>query len=139
MLPPLDLDEIKNRMIEAGLIDHGFRAKAILEDELLIVAETMMNRAAVRKFIPEDVPAIPLSLGARSALATLSDPPSLSAPHSVAPPLVQSYSSAFPSRTPMIDVSTSPKLKGSPFQTPLKAPPSSLVAPPVDFIAPSHK
>ncbi|KAK4438424.1 hypothetical protein Salat_0176700 [Sesamum alatum] len=66
MLPPLDLEEIKNRMIEVGLIAHGLRATTILEDELLIIAETMMNRAAVRKFILEDVPAIPLSLGARS-------------------------------------------------------------------------
>ncbi|KAK4424931.1 hypothetical protein Salat_1686700 [Sesamum alatum] len=108
MLPPLDLEEIKNRMTEIGLIAHGFRAKAILEDMLLIIAETMMNQVVVRRFILEDVPAIPLSLGTRSASATLSDPPSSSTPHSIAPPLVQSYSSAFPSRTLMIDVSTSP-------------------------------
>ncbi|KAK4424415.1 hypothetical protein Salat_1634900 [Sesamum alatum] len=37
-LAPLNLGEIKRRMKEAGLIDHEFKAKAIMEEELLIVA-----------------------------------------------------------------------------------------------------
>ncbi|KAK4423956.1 hypothetical protein Salat_1978500 [Sesamum alatum] len=74
-------------MKEAGLVDHEFSAKALLEDELLVVAglypaldtyggpldrfsrlRIMMNCAAVRKFIPEDVPAIPTSSGSRPVL-----------------------------------------------------------------------
>ncbi|KAK4426464.1 hypothetical protein Salat_1415000 [Sesamum alatum] len=66
-------------MKEAGLVDHEFNAKAILQEELLIVAglhptpdryegpldrvtrfRIMMNRAAVRKFIPDDVPETPV-------------------------------------------------------------------------------
>ncbi|KAK4422715.1 hypothetical protein Salat_1854000 [Sesamum alatum] len=74
--------EIKRRMKEAGLVDHEFKAKAIMEEELLIVAgphpvldpyegplnrftrlQIMMNWASVRKYIPDDVPAMPSSSG----------------------------------------------------------------------------
>ncbi|KAK4416753.1 hypothetical protein Salat_2500800 [Sesamum alatum] len=74
-------------MKEVGLVDHEFSAKALLEDEHLVVAglhpapdtyggpldrfsrlRIMMNRAAVRKFIPEDVSAIPSSSGLRPVL-----------------------------------------------------------------------
>ncbi|KAK4417051.1 hypothetical protein Salat_2530600 [Sesamum alatum] len=74
-------------MKEAGLVDHEFSAKALFEDELLVVAglhpapdtydgpldrfsrlRIMRNRAVVRKFIPKDVPAIPTSSGSRPVL-----------------------------------------------------------------------
>ncbi|KAK4423575.1 hypothetical protein Salat_1940300 [Sesamum alatum] len=140
-------------MVDMGLIAHGFNAKAILEEELLIVAgihpapdpykgpldpvtrfQTMMNRAAVRKFIPEDVPAIPLSPEARSASATPSDPPSSSRPRSITPPTVQSYSAAYPQGTPIIDVVTSPEET-----VPLSTPPSASPIPPPVELTPSSQ
>ncbi|KAK4421461.1 hypothetical protein Salat_2096700 [Sesamum alatum] len=81
-LPPLNLGEIKERMKSVGLLDHGFKATAILKEELLILAglhpapdhyngplerytrlRNMMNCVAVRKFIPKDAPSIPSSSG----------------------------------------------------------------------------
>ncbi|KAK4421394.1 hypothetical protein Salat_2089900 [Sesamum alatum] len=74
-------------MKEVGLVDHEFSAKALLEDELLVVdglhptpdtyegpldrfsrLHIIMNHVVVRKFIPEDVPVIPTSSGLRPVL-----------------------------------------------------------------------
>ncbi|KAK4424201.1 hypothetical protein Salat_1613500 [Sesamum alatum] len=134
-LPSLDLVGIKKNMIDSGLIAHSFNAKAIMGGRTAylsrITPETMMNRAAVRKFIPDDVPTIPPSLGARSTSATPSDPPSSSVPRSVTPPRPQSYSAAFPHGTPVIEVVTSPE-ECTPFFTPQPIPLSSPVPPSVD-------
>ncbi|KAK4423359.1 hypothetical protein Salat_1918700 [Sesamum alatum] len=77
-------------MLDICLVEHEFKGKVSLEEELLIVAGLhpapdryegiMMNRAAVRKFILEDVPAIPPSSSARSVSSTPSDLPSSSIP-----------------------------------------------------------
>ncbi|KAK4426461.1 hypothetical protein Salat_1414700 [Sesamum alatum] len=87
-LPPINLELVKERVKVVGLLDHGFKAKALVEKDILIVAglhpvpdpytgpesrylQTMMNRAAVRKFLPENVPSNPLSSpSTRSASTT---------------------------------------------------------------------
>ncbi|KAK4424605.1 hypothetical protein Salat_1654100 [Sesamum alatum] len=126
-LPPLNIGEIKRRMLDVGLVEHEFKGKAILEEELLIVAglhpapdryegpldaysrlRIMMNCAAVRKFIPEDVPAIPPSPLARSVSSTPSDLPPSGVPHKLTPAPPQSYTPAFPQGTPVIESKASP-------------------------------
>ncbi|KAK4421768.1 hypothetical protein Salat_2127400 [Sesamum alatum] len=104
-------------MIDVGLVSHEFKAKAILEEELLIVAgihpapdryegpldaysrlRIMMNRAAVCKFIPDDVLAIPHSPSNRSISSTHCKAPSASVPRAVTPPPPQSFYRCFSSR-----------------------------------------
>ncbi|KAK4417022.1 hypothetical protein Salat_2527700 [Sesamum alatum] len=85
----------EGRLTDAGLFEHGFKVKALLEIELLVVVglhfvvdnydgpeslyshlQTMMNRAAILNFIPDNIPSNPLSSsGTRSASATPSDVP----------------------------------------------------------------
>ncbi|KAK4417218.1 hypothetical protein Salat_2547400 [Sesamum alatum] len=144
-------------MIDVGLVSHEFKAKAILEEELFIVAgihpspdryegpldaysrlRITMNRAVVRKFIPNDVLAIQPSPSNRSILSTPSEAPSASVPRVVTPPPPQSYTSAFPQGTPIIKVSTSPE-ESTPFQTPLEVDPSSPIPPPVEAVSSSQK
>ncbi|KAK4422050.1 hypothetical protein Salat_2155800 [Sesamum alatum] len=87
----------------------------------------MMNRAAILKFVPDNMPSNPLSLlGTRFASATLSDVPlsirarSLSEtpklPSSVPPGFVSlqrlhSYTTKFPQETLVIKVATSPEIE----------------------------
>ncbi|KAK4423199.1 hypothetical protein Salat_1902700 [Sesamum alatum] len=156
-LPYINLGEIKRRMTDVGLVSHEFKAKAILEEDLLIVTgihptpdryegpldtysrlRIMMTSAVVRKFIPEDVPAIPPSPSARSVSSTPSEAPSASVPRATSPPPPQSYAAAFPHGTPIIEVSTSPD-EGTPFQTPLEVHPSSPIPPPVEAVSSSQK
>ncbi|KAK4417294.1 hypothetical protein Salat_2555000 [Sesamum alatum] len=105
-------------MLDVGLVEHEFKGKAHLEEELLIVAGLhpapdryedpldtysrlwiMMNRAAVRKFIPDDVPAIPPSPSARSISSTPSDLPSSSVPRESTPvPLSHTLQHSFMAR-----------------------------------------
>ncbi|KAK4438105.1 hypothetical protein Salat_0144600 [Sesamum alatum] len=121
-LPPLNLGDIKRVMKEVGLVDHEFNAKAILDEELLIVVglhpapdryegphdRIMMNRVAVRKFIPDDVPAMPSSSGTRSAPSTPSDlPPKLTPTSRMTHP--PSASLPCHQETPVIEVVTSPE------------------------------
>ncbi|KAK4422981.1 hypothetical protein Salat_1880700 [Sesamum alatum] len=150
--PPLNLGEVKRRMKEAGLVDHEFSAKAILEDELLVVAglhpasdtydgpldrfsrlRIMMNRVAMRKFIPEDVPAIPTSSGSRPVLPNdlpanlvppAGTPSSSRSPRPIRPddlmasatPLAGASSSARPctSPSPVSQLNLSPFPQGTP-------------------------
>ncbi|KAK4423413.1 hypothetical protein Salat_1924100 [Sesamum alatum] len=92
-LPSINFELVKERVKAAGLLNHGFKAKALVEEDLLILAglhpipdtytgldsryfrlQTPMNHAAVHKFFPEDVPSNLLSsLSTRSASATPSD------------------------------------------------------------------
>ncbi|KAK4426609.1 hypothetical protein Salat_1429600 [Sesamum alatum] len=158
-LPPLNFGHIKRVMKEAGLVDHEFNAKKILEEELLLVAglhpapdryegpldrltrfRIMMNRAAVRKFISDDVPAMPSSSRTRSAPSTPSDlPPELTSPPMTTPP---PSSVPCPQETPVTEVVTSPE--DVPSMTPPTGLPqdvhlSSLLPPPVEDLPPSHK
>ncbi|KAK4417430.1 hypothetical protein Salat_2568600 [Sesamum alatum] len=69
-LPSINFKLVKERVKAAGLLDHGFKAKALVEEDLLILVglhsvpdtytgpesryfrlQTMMNRAVVRKFL----------------------------------------------------------------------------------------
>ncbi|KAK4413824.1 hypothetical protein Salat_2795200 [Sesamum alatum] len=125
-LPPLNLGEIKRRMKEAGLVDHEFKAKSILDEELLIVVglhpapdtyegpldhftrlQIMMNRAAVR--IPEDVPVMPSSSGTRYVPSTPTDLPPELTPSSSTPPSAPINPEADVRATPIIEVITSPE------------------------------
>ncbi|KAK4434936.1 hypothetical protein Salat_0656600 [Sesamum alatum] len=139
-------------MKEAGLVDHEFSAKALLEDELLVVAglhpapdtydglldrfsklRIMMNRAAVRKFIPEDVPAIPTSSGSRPVLpddlpADLVPPTPRTSPS----PVSQVNPSPFPQGTPIIEAGTSEE--NTTPQTPSDLLPISPLPPPVEAL-----
>ncbi|KAK4426296.1 hypothetical protein Salat_1398100 [Sesamum alatum] len=92
-ISPSQLNLNSYRVKAAGHLNHGFKAKALVEEDLLIVAglhpvpdpyaglesryfhlQTMMNRVAVRNFLPENVPSNPLSSSStRSASATSSD------------------------------------------------------------------
>ncbi|KAK4415082.1 hypothetical protein Salat_2615300 [Sesamum alatum] len=140
-LPSINFELVKERVKAAGLLDHGFKAKALVEEDLLILAglhpvpdtytglescyfclQTMMNRVAVRKFLPEKVPSNPLSSSStRSASATPSDiqssgrgrspshTPPIARPSSVSsspPPIGQVDPSL---ETPVIEVETSPE------------------------------
>ncbi|KAK4441613.1 hypothetical protein Salat_0496200 [Sesamum alatum] len=172
-LPSLNLGEIKRRMKDAGLVDHEFSAKTLLEDELLVVAglhpapdtyegpldrfsrlRIMMNRAAVRKFIPEDVPTIPTSSGLRPVLPDdLPDDlvPPVGTPSSHAPcwyslvltasfeplPVPQVNPCPFPQGTPIIEVGTYEE--NTPSQTPSDLPPMSPLPPPVEALSSSLK
>ncbi|KAK4417205.1 hypothetical protein Salat_2546100 [Sesamum alatum] len=126
-LPPLNLGDIKRSVKEEGLVDHEFNAKAILEEELLIVAglhpapdryegpldcvtrfRIMRNRVAVRKFIHDDVPVMPSSSETRSAPSSPMDIPPKLTPHSqTSPPAPSSEPCTF--ETPVIEVVTSPE------------------------------
>ncbi|KAK4428864.1 hypothetical protein Salat_1186300 [Sesamum alatum] len=120
----------------------GFKPKAQVEEDLLIVAGlhptpdtytgprvvtsasvmTMMNRAPVSKFLPENVPSNPLSSSStRSASATPSDiessgrgrspsrTPPVVGPNSASPsPTLSGYVDV-PSEMPVIEVGTSPE------------------------------
>ncbi|KAK4415542.1 hypothetical protein Salat_2661600 [Sesamum alatum] len=138
-LPPLNLGEIKRRMLDVGLVAHEFKAKAILEEELLIVAGLhpapdwiMMNRAVVHKFIPDDIPTIPLSSSTRSVSSNPSNVPSASAPRAITP---RSYTPAFPQGTP-IEVSTSPEEDPASKRLLSKSPLLLVEAPSLSFPAP---
>ncbi|KAL0436494.1 UNVERIFIED_CONTAM: hypothetical protein Sradi_0357300 [Sesamum radiatum] len=147
-LPSLDLTEIKERMLSAGLTSHGFNAKAILERELLVVSglfqapdlyegryarfRMMMNRAAVRKFIPDDVPVIPSSSETRSASAIFSDILSSSVSPTTPSAHIPPGSASAPQDTPVIEVATSPDIEGTPFQTPFEVPLLSPTPPSVE-------
>ncbi|KAK4424510.1 hypothetical protein Salat_1644400 [Sesamum alatum] len=147
-------------MKEAGLVDHEFNAKAILDEELLIVAglhpapdkyegpldritrfRIMMNRAAVRKFIPDDVLAMRSSSGTRSAPSTPSDlPPELTPTSRTTPPPPASV--PCPQETPVIEVVTSPEdvpPMVPPADLPQDVHPSSSLPPPVEDLPSSHK
>ncbi|KAK4431069.1 hypothetical protein Salat_0868900 [Sesamum alatum] len=139
--PSINFELVKERVKAAGLLDHGFKAKALVEEDLLILAglypvpdtytgpvsryfrlQTMMNRAAVRKFLPENVPSNPLSSSStRSVSATPSDiqssgrgrspsrTPPIARPSSISPsspPIGQAGPSL---ETPVIEVETSPQ------------------------------
>ncbi|KAK4421840.1 hypothetical protein Salat_2134600 [Sesamum alatum] len=140
-LPSINFELVRERVKAAGLLDHGFKAKALMEEDLLTLAglhpvpdtytgpdsryfrlQTMMNHAAVRKFLPENVPLNPLSSSStRSASATPSDiqssgrgqSPSHTPPIarlssvSPSPPLTGQISSSL--ETPVIEVETSPE------------------------------
>ncbi|KAK4417200.1 hypothetical protein Salat_2545600 [Sesamum alatum] len=154
-LPYVNLREIKRRMTDVGLVSHEFKTKAILEEDLLIVAGIhptparyegpldsypgiMMNRAVVRKFIPEDVHTIPPSPSNRSVSSTPSEVPSANVPRASSLPPPQSYTAAFPHGTPIIEVSTFPD-EGTPFQTPLEVHPSSPIPTFVEVVSSSQK
>ncbi|KAK4433232.1 hypothetical protein Salat_1085500 [Sesamum alatum] len=135
-LPPINFELVRERVKAAGLLDHGFKVKALMEEDLLTLAglhpvpdpytgpdsQTMMNCAAVRKFLPENVPSNPLSPSStRSASATPSDIQSSDRGRSPSrtPPIAR-LGSASPSPpptdppgssmdTPMIEVETSPE------------------------------
>ncbi|KAK4434748.1 hypothetical protein Salat_0637700 [Sesamum alatum] len=145
-LPPLNLGDIKRRMKEAGLVDHEFSAKSLQEDELLVVAglhpalntyegpldrfsrlRIMMNRAAVRKFIREDVPTLPTSLGLRPIL-----------PDDIPPTLVLPSSTPSSSR-PRSSTPSASMPSSSPPPTPSDAPPLSPLPPPVEALSSSLK
>ncbi|KAK4439270.1 hypothetical protein Salat_0261900 [Sesamum alatum] len=120
-------------MKEAGLIAHEFNAKAILEEESLIVAglhpahdpyEGPLDRYT-RFWDPFD------SFPSDRA-SPYSSP---SCKHSSSTP---SYTSAFPHGTPVIEVVTSPE-ESTPFQTPSEAQPLSPLPPPVEALSTSHK
>ncbi|KAK4428865.1 hypothetical protein Salat_1186400 [Sesamum alatum] len=121
-LPPINFESVKERVKAVGLLDHGFKPKAQVEEDLLIVAGlhptpdtytgprvvtsasvmTMMNRAPVCKFLPENVPSNPLSSSStRSASATPSNIESSGGGRSPSrtPPVV-GPNSASPSPTP---------------------------------------
>ncbi|KAK4429358.1 hypothetical protein Salat_1236200 [Sesamum alatum] len=144
---------------EAGLVDDEFNAKKILEDELLIVAglypapdryerpldrltrfRIMMNRAAVPKFISDDVPAMPSSWGIRSAPSTPSDlAPELTPTPTTTPP---PSSVPCPQDTPVIEVVTSPEDIPSmipPTDLPQDVHPSSPLPLSVEDLPSSHK
>ncbi|KAK4417384.1 hypothetical protein Salat_2564000 [Sesamum alatum] len=159
-LPPLNLGDTKRVMKEAGLVDHEFNAKAILNEELLIVAglhpapdryegpldritrfRIMMNRAVMRKFIPNDVPAMPSSSEMRSARSTPSDLSLKLTPTSTTT-LPSSASVSCPQETPVIDVVTSPEdvpPAVPPTDLPSDVNPSSLFPPLVEELPSSHK
>ncbi|KAK4412731.1 hypothetical protein Salat_2920300 [Sesamum alatum] len=140
-LPSVNFELVRERVKAAGLLDHGFKAKALMEEDLLTLAglhpvpgtytgpdscyshlQTMMNRAAVRKFLPENVPSNPLSPSStRSASATPSDiqssgrgrspshTPSVARLGSVSPSLPPTGQLDFTLDTLVIEVETSPK------------------------------
>ncbi|KAK4428842.1 hypothetical protein Salat_1184100 [Sesamum alatum] len=135
-LPSVDLDLVKERVRSVGPLEHGFEAKALMEEDILIVAglhpfedtysgpesQVMMNRAAIRKFFPKNIPSKPLSSSTtKSASATPTDiqssgrgrspsmtplnlPPSSSSPSPLPAQLVDALL-----EPPMIEVVTSPK------------------------------
>ncbi|KAL0448817.1 UNVERIFIED_CONTAM: hypothetical protein Slati_1438100 [Sesamum latifolium] len=157
-LPFLNLTDVKERMLSVGLTNHGFNAKSILERELLVVSgllqvsdlyegpesryarfRMMMNRAAVRKFIPDDVPAIPSSSGTRSASETPSDVPSSSIPPTTPTAPLPLGAASLPQGLPVIEVDTSPEAEAVPFQTSLEDPPLSPISPPVEVTSSSQK
>ncbi|KAK4423180.1 hypothetical protein Salat_1900800 [Sesamum alatum] len=137
----INFESVKERVKAAGLLDHDFKAKALVEKDLLIVAglhpepatytglesQTMMNRAVVRKFLPENLPANPLSSSStRSASATPSEiqssgrgrspsrTPSVVRPSSTSPNSVPSQHADVPSEMLVIEVETSPEADTTP-------------------------
>ncbi|KAK4421312.1 hypothetical protein Salat_2081700 [Sesamum alatum] len=144
-------------MKEAGLIDHEFKAKAIMDEELLIVVglhpapdryegpldQIMMNREVVHKFIPEDAPAMPSSSGTRSAPSTPSNLPPKLTPSSSTPPPASVNPEASAHETPKIEVVTSPE-DSTPLPVQSEAPPSesyplSPLPLPMEDLPSSHK
>ncbi|KAK4428541.1 hypothetical protein Salat_1153900 [Sesamum alatum] len=135
-LPPIDFESVRKKVKSASLLDHGFRAKALLEEDLLIVAglhpiedtytgpESCYFHLPIHKFLPENVPSNPFSSSnTRSISATPLDIQSSG----------RSYSSAYlgyaPPEPPVIEVVTSPEddTTLAPPSSPLSA---SLVPPP---------
>ncbi|KAK4435089.1 hypothetical protein Salat_0672200 [Sesamum alatum] len=150
-LPPINLEGVKGRLKDAGMFNHGFKAKTLLEQDLLIVTglhptentysgiESHFSRLSViLKFIPGDVPSNPLfSSSMRSALVTPLDIPSNSHARSLfetreaqldAPARSSSSWPApsdpveFPQGTPIIEVVTSPQLEETPLVPPSGSP-----------------
>ncbi|KAK4429154.1 hypothetical protein Salat_1215600 [Sesamum alatum] len=140
-------------MKEAGLVDHEFNAKSLLEDELLIVAglhpapdtyegpldrfsrlRNSTNEFRVTTVLPEDLPPtlVPPS-NTPSSSRPPSSTPSASMPRSSPPPFVQVDPSPFPQGTPIIEVGTSEE--HTPSQTLSDMPPLSHLPPPVEALS----
>ncbi|KAK4430724.1 hypothetical protein Salat_0834100 [Sesamum alatum] len=134
-LPSINFELLNERVKAAGPLDHGFKANALVEEDLLIVAglhpipdtytgleSRYFRLPAVRKFLSENVPSNPLSSSSTtSASATPSDIQSSGRGQSPSrTPLVVGPSSSSPSPTPtgyvnpssespVIEVETSPE------------------------------
>ncbi|KAK4435322.1 hypothetical protein Salat_0695600 [Sesamum alatum] len=127
-----ELDGIKSRMIDAGLMAHRFKAKAILEDELLIIVG--LHPA----LDPYEGPVDRFTKFCKY-LFFVNIPFLFCIPRSITPHPPKSYSSNFPIGTLVIKVSTLFEPEGTPFQTPYEAQPSSPITLPMEVVYSSTK
>ncbi|KAK4431148.1 hypothetical protein Salat_0876900 [Sesamum alatum] len=128
-------------LIVAGLHPAPDRYKGPLDRFTRL--QIMMNRAAVRKFIPEDVTAMPSSSGTRSTPSTPSDLPPELTPSSSTPPPASVNPEAGAHATPIIEVVTSPE-DSTPLPVPSEVPTSESHPPspmplPIEDLPSSHK